>query len=185
MVIVNQCNALTLTVTKPVSLLVPAATSLVGAVTKPDPLLHERDHYLCYAAKSEAKLPKRMQVDVTDRFQTRRYDLKKITKLCQPVDKSGSPVLLKGPNAGDPVLLEPAVIRHADDNLVCYQAKPAGKRVLQTGCTPTDPADKGTKIVPKPPKHTPVRGIHIATQLGTLQVDTKKELELCIPTASP
>jgi hypothetical protein len=107
-----------------------------------------------------------------------------ITKLCQPVDKSGSPVLLKGPNAGDPVLLEPAAIRHDDDYLVCYQAKPAGKRVLQTECVPTDPADKGTKIVPKPPKHTPVRGIRVATQLGGLQVDTKKELELCIPRAS-
>jgi hypothetical protein len=51
--------------------------------------------------------------------------------------------------------------------------------------TDADPADKGTKIVPKPPKHVPVRGIRVATQLGTLQVDTKKELELCIPTASP
>jgi DNA-binding beta-propeller fold protein YncE len=192
--VVNQCNDVLLQVTKPVSLLVPAATSLAGPVAQPDPLQHQRDHYLCYAAKTQKKrsdgtplapLPKRQQVVVEDQFQTRRYDLKKITKLCQPVDKSGSPVLLKGPQAGEPVALEPATIRHGDDYLVCYQAKPATKLVAQTGCAPTNATDKGSTIVPKPPKHTPVRGIHVATQLGTLQIDTRKERELCLPSTSP
>jgi len=131
------------------------------------------------------KLPKGMQVDVADQFQTRRYDLKTITRLCQPAAKTGAPVVLKGPSAGTPVALEPAMIRHPFDVLVCYQAKIATKTIAQNGCAPADPKDTGTKIEPKQSKHAVRHGVYVANQLGALRLDTKKEVELCLPSTSP
>ena len=115
--IVNQCNDLLLEVAKPVSLLVPTAKSLTDPVTAPEPVHHNLEHFLCYQAKAQAKLadgtelpkfPKGIQVEVADQFQTRRYDLVKITKLCNPVDKAGTPTLLAGPNKGDAKPITPA-----------------------------------------------------------------------------
>ena len=116
-----------------------------------------------------------------DQFETRRYDLKKIDKLCVPAAKSGSPLFLKGPSKGTTATIAPADVKHADALLVCYRAKLATKVIPQLGCGPVDPKSKGTKIVPKQPKHTPHLGVFVANQLGTLQVDSTKELALCIP----
>jgi len=109
--VVNPCSDTFVQLKKPVGLLVPTAKSLTDPVTSPDPGTHERDHFLCYAAAAQSKridgtplpkLPKGMQVDVADQFQTRRYDLKTITRLCQPVAKSGAPVLLSGRTRAHP-----------------------------------------------------------------------------------
>lgn len=188
--VANQCNDLLLEVGKPVSLLVPTAKSLTAPVTAPNPASHELDHFLCYQAKAQAKLadgtklpkfPAGIQVDVSDQFQTRRYDLKKITKLCNPVAKSGDPVLLAGPDTGAPKPIAPATIRHPDDRLVCYAATIAKKRIEQSGCGPADPADRGTPIEPAQAKHAKVTGLYVANQFGTERLDTVKQTELCIP----
>jgi hypothetical protein len=151
---------------------------------------HQLDHYLCYKAKVQTKLadgttlpkfPKGIQVVVADQFQTRRYDLKKITRLCNPVDKAGSPVLLAGPNTGAPFPITPTPIRHADDHLVCYQAVLATKTIPQTGCGPTTPGASGPTIVSAQPKHAPVRPIFENNQFGPLTRESVKEAELCIP----
>ena len=188
--IINQCNDLFVEVKKPKTLMVPTAKDLTMPVPAPDPGKHAVDHFLCYQVKVQRKLsdgtklpkfPKGMQVDVEDQFQTRRYDLKKITKLCNPVAKSGSPKFLSGPNKGGDAPIEPASIGSPEQHLVCYQAKLAKKAIAQDGCGALDPADKGTKIVPKPAKHQKRIGVHIANQFGAAQVDTNKEVELCIP----
>jgi len=195
--LLNQCNDVTLVVKKPVSLLVPTATDpdrLPVPLAEAD---HELDHFLCYQAKPEAKLasgavlpkfPKGIQVEVTDDFddsETRRYDLKSITKLCVPAAKSGSPLFLKGAAKGTPATITPASVRHVDSLLVCYRAKLATVAIPQLGCGPVDPKIKGTKIDPKQAKHTPVIGLFVNNQLGPLQLDTVKELELCIPSVLP
>ena len=77
-----------------------------------------------------------------------------------------------------------SALRHSDDFLLCYQAKAASRLIAQTGCGPTDPNDRGTKIDPEQLKHTRVRGLQVTTQFGALQIDTKTEVELCIPSAS-
>lgn len=190
---VSACADAYLQLKKPSSLLVPAATSRTAPVVAPDPSTHERDHYLCYPATLEKKradgtpvaaLPRTMQVDASDGFQTRRYDLDRITRLCQPVAKSGSPVVLKGPGAGTPVPLAPADVRYPFDHLLCFQAKLATRLVAQTGCLPTDPADKGVKIDPKQANSTE-RGLYVTSQLGPTEVDTKKVVEICLPATSP
>lgn len=138
----SQCGVLTLTLVKPDTLLVPVARQ-----TAPfDPLTAEVDHLLCYEAKSQTKLAKGTQVDVVDDFQTRRYDLKKPTRLCLPVTTAGAPTLLKG---GAAVSFTATALRHATGDLVCYQAKTASKTIPQTGCGATDPKAKGAKILPK------------------------------------
>ncbi len=188
--IVNQCNDLRVTAKTPTSLLVPSSKNHSAPVPPPAEGLHELDHFLCYQATTQKKLPdgtkldgfpKKTQVTALDQFQERLYDLKRITKLCNPVAKSGNPFYLSGPNKGSPAPLTPASIRNVDDHLVCYKAVPARKRIPQDGCGPTDPSDKGTKIEPKPGKHVAQIGLHVSNQLGALQVDTVKEIELCIP----
>ena len=170
----SQCGVLTLTLVKPESLLVPVARQ-----TAPfDPLTAEVDHLVCYKAKSQTKPAKGTQVDVVDDFQTRRYDLKKPTRLCVPVTTAGTPAALKG---GAPVPFTATARRHPGGHLVCYQAKAASKTIAQNGCGPVDPKSKGTKIVPKQPKHQKRLGVAINGPLGPATLDTSKEAELCIP----
>jgi len=157
--VVNQCNDLVLDVAKPVSLLVPTAKSLTAPVVAPDPVHHKLEHFLCYQAQAETKLAKGIQVAVVDQFQTRRYDLLKITKVCNAVDKAGTPTLLSGSHKGDAKPITPAVRATPDQHLVCYQAKRASKLIAQTGCGPTTPGDKGTTITPVQAKHTPLTGL--------------------------
>ena len=192
--IVNQCNDLLLEVSKPNSLLVPTNKDLTEQPPPPDESEHNLAHFLCYKAKAQknladgTKLPKfakGIQVVVEDQFQTRRYDLKKITKLCNPADKSGeSAVFLSGPNKGEAFPVEPAAIRNPETHLVCYQAKQAIKTIAQDedGCGPLNPADKGEKIDPKQQKHQPLIGIiHVNNQFGPERLDSVKEEELCLP----
>jgi hypothetical protein len=190
--LLNQCSDVTLVVKKPVSLLVPTAKDLANPVDPP--LDAELDHFLCYQVKLEKKLangtalpafPKGTQADVTDQFQTRRYDLKAVSELCVPTAKSGSPVFLTGAAKGMPATITPASVRHGDALLVCYQAKLATAEIPQLGCGPLDPKNKGTKIDPKQPKHTPRTGMFVNNQLGPLRFDSVKERELCVPSVMP
>ena len=179
----NQCGTVVLTGFKPVSLMVPTAKDLASPVAAPmSPAL---DHFACYSAKLTAtspKLAKGTQVVVTDQFMTNwRLDLKKVKKLCVPVDKQGTPL---DKNGAPPAFFTPAT-RDATpppfDTLLCYQAKRATKAIAQSGCGPATPGDKGTTIVPAPPKHAKVLGLHTNNQLGPLQLDSIKENELCVP----
>jgi hypothetical protein len=183
---INQCGTLVLTLAKPESLLVPVAKDLATAPPALDPLSHEVDHFLCYKAKAQKKrgdgtlvatLPKRTQVDAADQFQTRRYDVKKITRLCVPVTTAGMPTI----KAGVAVPIVATALRHPAGHLVCYQVKPASKTIPQNGCGPVDPKNKGTKIVPKQPKHQKRVAVHVNGPLGTATLDTANEVELCIP----
>jgi hypothetical protein len=96
---------------KPDRLLVPTAKSLTGPVDAPDPASHNVDHYKCYKAKvtpGTPTFPKGLQATVVDQFnQPKLYDLKKPTRLCNPVDKNGEG------------------IKNEATHLMCYQAKPA------------------------------------------------------------
>jgi cysteine-rich repeat protein len=189
--IANQCNTLRLEVSKPSSILVPTLKDLVSPPpAAPDVADHQLDHYLCYKAKPQKKLadgtalpefPKGIQVDVADQFQVRRYDLKKIRRLCTPVDKSGEPVLLSRPNKGQPFPIAAASIRHPDDHLVCYQAKLAEAFIPQTGCGPTTPGDRGTRMDPPQPKHVKRIAVNVHNQFGPGQLDTTEDAEFCIP----
>lgn len=188
--ILNQCNDLLLEVRKPVSMLVPTAKSLSAPPAPPDPASHVVDHYLCYSAKPQTKLPdktklpkfpKGIQVAVEDQFQTRRYDLKKITKLCNPAAKSGTPLLLKGKDKGLPKPITPSAPDQPEIHLVCYQAKLAKKLIAQDGCGPLDPGNKGVKLEPKQSKHTKRQGLFVANQFGTERLGTTKDVEFCIP----
>ncbi len=181
--VVNQCDDVVVDVVKPVSLLVPTAKSLTEPVDPPGMLHHNLEHFLCYQAKAQTKLPKGIQVDVADQFQTRRYDLLKVTKVCNAVDKAGTPVILAGPQKGAAKPITPAVRTTPDQHLVCYQVKRASKLIAQTGCGPTTAGDKGTPIVPAQAKHAPVIGLFVANQFGAERLDTVKGAEFCIPSS--
>ena len=189
--IVNQCSDVLLTVKQPVSLLVPASkdpNDPVDPPPVPDPSAHLLDHFLCYKATLQKKLedgtklpkfPKGLQARVVDQFEERLYDLKSITKLCNPVDKSGDPEFLSGLEKGNPAPLAPAPIRNPTEHLVCYKAKIAKKEFPQNGCGPT--GEPGTKIEPKQEAHTQRTRVAVNDQLGALRLDTIKAVELCIP----
>lgn len=188
--VINQCGDLLLEVLQPVSLLLPTAMSLIDPVDPPlDPDL---DHFLCYRVKRQAKLadgtklpkpPKGVQVQVTDAFDgpDRLYDLGKATKLCNPVAKAGAPVISSGPDKGDPFPIAPTRPSHPTDPLLCYQAKLARRAIEQDGCGPAEPGARGIAIKPRQPRHAKVSGIHTNNQFGPMQLDTRKEVELCIP----
>jgi hypothetical protein len=100
---------------KPDRLLVPTAKNLTGPVEAPDPDTHSVDHYKCYKVKGSKGAPKFeliLGVSVVDQFnQPKLYDLKKPTRLCNPVEKTHA------------VTVTP--IKNPETHLMCYQAKPA------------------------------------------------------------
>ena len=188
--VLNQCSDVFVTLGKPLSLMVPTAKDLSNPVAAPLEADHQRDHFLCFQAKAQKKLangtavatqPKGTQVSAVDQFQSRRYDVGKITKLCIPTDKSGTPTFLKGANQGQPATITPATVRHPAEHLLCYRVKAASSTIAQPLCGAAAPKDKGTPIVPKQAKHTPKIGMFTANQLGALRLDSTKEVEVCVP----
>lgn len=188
--IANGCNDLLLEVHQPASLLVPTHIDVDEPATVPDPLTHAVDAFLCYDVAVQKKasdgtpldvFPDGIQIEATDEFQTRRYDLIKITRLCNPVDVSGTPVLLEGQDKGAAFPIVPTPIRNPDAHLVCYRAKRAKKLIPQNGCGPVTPGDDGTKIEPPQQEHLKRRGVFVANQFGSGIFDTAKELEVCLP----
>lgn len=193
----SRCGTLYLDVQRPTSLLVPAAQDPGAPIAAPLTSAHQLDHYLCYKAGAQTRLSngtrvdavgEGFQVEVVDDFdgvQARRYDLTKVSMLCVPTAKSGTPTLQSGPNRGDPKPISPASVRHANDNLVCYGARLAKQRRPQNGCAAADPRDGGTTIVPKQAKHVPIPALHSADQFGVLLAKTSKEKEVCLPARIP
>ena len=188
--ITTACGTTVVTLAKPAQLLIPAHASATGPVSPPTADDDTVDRFLCYAAKAQkrrldgspvAALAKGAQVDVADAFQTRRYDLKRLAFVCNPVAVSGTPTVLAGPRKGTTVPIAAARIDAPDARLACYRAALAKRFVPQIACGATDPKDKGAKIVPPQPKHRQLRGVAIADALETSAVDTKKERLLCLP----
>ena len=104
-----------------------------------------------------------------------------MSKLCLPTVKSGCPAVLEGDRQGASRLpSRPRACNTRNEHLVCYKAKLATTAIQQLGCGPATPGDKGTKIA-KQPKHIPRLGVFVANQLGTLRLDTTKEIEFCVP----
>jgi hypothetical protein len=127
---------------KPEGLLVPAAKSLTPpAPAAPDPEAHEVDHFQCYTVRQQSGPKGAAGQQAADQFQDKTLDLRKVTRLCAPVDKEGEG------------------IEHPGRFLLCYLAKTA----------------KGQ------PKHARVSGIHTTDQFGSLELQTAKETDVCLP----
>lgn len=187
--VISQCGDLHVQAVRPISLLAPAHVDAAMPVPPPDAGDHALDHFLCYRAKQLRKLTDGTRVDglakgtqaqVSDGFQTRNYDLKRVTKLCLPVDKSGTPTYLAGPDKGLPKVVEPSPIGNPDDRLVCYKATLAKDVIPQAGCGPLDD-DEGIEIEPPQEKHAQLDSVHVSDQLGSGERDTVREIELCVP----
>jgi hypothetical protein len=97
----------------PDRLLVPTAKSLVSQPPAPNPMTHEVDHYKCYKVKEDkaSEFTPIGDVLLKDQFieaqlggEPKLFDLKKPTRLCNPVEKNGEE------------------IKHPVNHLVCYKA---------------------------------------------------------------
>ena len=189
--ILNECNDLYLDISRVSNFLVPSRQDLKGPVEAPQSGQHNLDHFLCHSAKVARQapsgapapgFPKGMQLDVRDGFQTRRYDLKAVTKLCNPTQTSGVPFFLTGDDRGQPFPIDHASIRNPADHLVCYRAARARRYILQDGCGPSTPLLTG-RIDPRQRRHQAVENVQVANAFGDQVVDTKWEVELCLPSA--
>lgn len=178
--VANQCSDVLVDLRSLASVLVPVNKSLTTPPVPPSPT-NPLDHFLCYTARARSVVPRGTQVDVEDQFQTRRYDLKKITKLCNAVAKSGAPVFQAGPSEGSPKPITPATIKNPQDHLVCYRATLSRSRVAQDGCGPATPGGFGTRIVPSQARHAKRIAVKLADQFGPEVVDTVQSAEVCIP----
>lgn len=187
----DQCGDVTVTLKQPTSLLVPATVDPHGTAAPPDPDTTDLDHFLCYKAAVETRLPdgthrprfvRGRQMDVADAFGSRRYDLLAITKVCRPVDKdvdpANPPVVLSGPDAGRPKPIAPAAIQDPERTLVCYRAKVATTYVAQSACGPADSHDHGRPFAQA--TVAPTTGVSTADQLGALWHDATRPTEICI-----
>ena len=179
----NQCHsALLAEIGKPVSILVPTNKSLVAPPPPPTPGTHFVDHFLCY--KPKAKVARGTQVDVVDQFNARRYDVRKVKKVCVPANKQevpGLPPVIF--STGEVKTITPAQIINGVDHLVCYQARLAKYFVPQLGCgcdIVADPTCVGALIVPaQVPLALPQAFLN--NQFGPEQVQTRKLVEFCVP----
>src|SRR5262249_15237654 len=55
--VLDQCNDVSVALTQPTSLMVPATVDPRGPATQPDPATHDLDHFLCYKATAETRRP--------------------------------------------------------------------------------------------------------------------------------
>jgi hypothetical protein len=97
--VVNQFGALVLDTVKTERLLVPAAKNLLAPVAEPNNNLHNVDHFKCYkvrVTRQFPKFPRGVQVSLQEQFENKVYDVKRPTRLCNPVDKNGEGI--KNPN---------------------------------------------------------------------------------------
>lgn len=190
----NGCGTLYLDVNRPVNTLLPAAFDANDPVAAPAEADHELDSYLCYSAKALRRLANGdkvddlidgIQVDVVDDLnagETRRYDIKKVTRLCLPAAIDGAPALTAGPDRGAPWPINPATIRSSGQSLLCYSVGLARKYIAQDGCGPAEPGDRGTGIDPRQTRHERKEGVHTADGFGSAIAKTSKEKEICLPT---
>jgi len=105
---IDQFGTHQLTVVKPIEVRAPSAKVLGVGGTGPVDTTGV-DHFECYKATSAKGTPKFVPpapVAITDQFGTQSYTLKKITKLCTPVNKNGedatAPQHVGSPPAGIP-----------------------------------------------------------------------------------
>lgn len=92
---------------KPDRLLVPSTKSIIVPLSD---TTYNIDHYKCYKAKTTKGTPKFVGAFFLgqDQFEPAKdYDLKKLTRVCLPVDKNGEGII------------------NPDWNLLCFSAKPA------------------------------------------------------------
>jgi YVTN family beta-propeller protein len=183
--VINECADVSVRLGRRATLLLPARASEVGPVAPPLESEHDLDPLLCRTATAAGDpsaagthLPRGTQIELGDAFQTRRYDVVELTRVCLPAETSGQPRWLRGPRAGEPVALAPAQVRHPERAYVCYRVKRARRFVAQNGCGPALPADRGTTIRPEQPRHAH-RTISVADALGSLELESRRELEAC------
>jgi hypothetical protein len=130
---VDQYANRTLTVTAPDSLLVPA-NKVIGAGGAPAYAGTNVDHYKCYKAKLAKGQPKFTAPSpptVTDQFYTggQLFNVKKVTKLCNPVSANGG------------------AVQNSVSHLVCYQVRlPAGTPFTKQTVSTNNP-DFGTDVL--------------------------------------
>jgi hypothetical protein len=81
-------------------------------------------------------------------------------------------------------VISSSTIDNPETHLVCYRARMARKTIPQNGCGPLNPADpNGLPIVPKQERHQRLEAVHVNNQFGPEQLDTSREIELCLPAA--
>jgi hypothetical protein len=190
----NQCQDALIDVTPwATQLLLPANKSLTDPVPAPDESQHQVDHFLCYKVYLKRKLangtalpafPKHMQVEVADQLQTLRYDLRAVTRICNPVAKQEDaqypPVLLSGTTVIGPKSIAPASVRNPSAHLVCYSAYTATRSYPQTGCGATNPSAVGASIQQSRAAYP--KGVFVIDQFGSdRSTPGNTGRELCIP----
>lgn len=186
----NDCSDAYVRLRRPTSILIPTKEDPSAPPEPPTVDGHQLDNFVCYKTDVQQKLsdgtelpkfPSGIQIDVADSFQTRRYDLKTITKVCTPAAVSGTPALLRGPEKGARIPFLEASSKHPSRHLVCYRAAQAKRYIRQDGCGPLIEESRGEKLDPKQNKHEPQIGFYVSNPFAESQIDTKKELEVCIP----
>lgn len=187
--IINECNDLELKLIRPKSILLPTNINLLTLPSKPAE--HAIDHFICYDAlleKNDADgevlpaFPKNTQVVVEDALQTRRYDLKKVTRYCEPAELSGAPRILQGPNKGSVFPIAPATVAVPSARLTCYQATLATTEVEQNGCGAS--GAKRSPIRPRPKSRAP-ESLFIANQFESNQFLSNVPKEVCLSSIQP
>jgi cysteine-rich repeat protein len=126
--VTNQFGALVVDVIKPVRLLVPSATSLIGR--PPAPINPTVDNFKCHRIRVSRGTPKftpiRGVTTIADQFGTVTVDVTKPTMLCVPVNVNNE---------------DPGAETHATD-LMCYQVKAVHGSSKFTKVTPVFVADQ-------------------------------------------
>lgn len=180
--IVNACADQSVAVGDAVTVLVPSAVADGQHVTPLDPGVHPRDRYLCHEATADA-LVRGVQLTVRDRFQERRYELRRVTAVCSAASFSGSPSIATGPASGTVFPIVPRPPRNRVSRLVCYSARLARRFVQQDpvdGCGVVDNLDT-PRIRPRQARRPIGAKLMVANELGTMRAVARSAVEICVP----
>ncbi len=188
--VVTTCSDLYLELRQPKRILVPAAMDPNGPASAPTQDDHGLDRYLCYEVRPQRRradgtrppsFPRGSQIEVADAFQARRYDLDGVTRLCVAIDVSGTPMWKNGPQVGTPKPIEATSRRRPELDFLCYSISLARSNVPQLGCAAVSAGVTGTPIQPPQERHQRRLGLSTADAFGRVQLDTRQEIEVCLP----
>lgn len=189
----NRCGLAYLDLRRVESVLVPAAAAMGAAVMPPAVESHRLDHFTCYKASEQRRLSdgtrvpglaKGTQISLADPLNggaPRRYDVRKVTRLCTPTAVDGSPLYGGGPLRGTEKSLAAVAVRSPLESLVCYSVRAARKWIEQDDCGPRTPGDRGTTIQPAQPAHVRIAALHTADAFAATVSSTRREVEVCLP----
>lgn len=158
----GDCGTQLFEIGQPTGILLPASVGGTG--------VEQGGAFACFDVKGAEKPDRGTQVRAGGLDGERLYDVVRLSRLCVPVDVESKVGLVEWPPGAA-----------GGEAVLCARAKLARKEIAQDLCGPAKLGDRGQRLSRRQTRHERRAGLPLADSLGTIRVDSMKEVEVCRP----